>query len=159
MLLPEPNSHYNYYRDYDPAIGRYIQSDPSGVLGGTNSYAYVLDSPLDWRDLRGLVNENVDPNPYAVIVKCPEAPPGWTMSTPQVGKTPIRKYFPAFNPQTRHAEMMCLGDGSNNPGTGINDRGEFGWECVVECVYVSACGKQERRLPGTCLRGPKQVNL
>jgi RHS repeat-associated protein len=26
----ETNTHYNYFRDYDPAIGRYIQSDPIG---------------------------------------------------------------------------------------------------------------------------------
>ena len=30
----ETNLHYNYFRDYDPAIGRYIQSDPIGLDGG-----------------------------------------------------------------------------------------------------------------------------
>jgi RHS repeat-associated protein len=29
----ETNLHYNYFRDYDPAIGRYIQADPIGILG------------------------------------------------------------------------------------------------------------------------------
>jgi len=28
----ETNLHYNYFRDYDPAIGRYIQSDPIGLV-------------------------------------------------------------------------------------------------------------------------------
>ena len=27
----ETNTHYNYFRDYDPAIGRYVQSDPIGL--------------------------------------------------------------------------------------------------------------------------------
>jgi len=34
----ETNTHYNYFRDYDPATGRYVQSDPIGQLGGLNLY-------------------------------------------------------------------------------------------------------------------------
>ena len=50
----ETNLHYNYYRDYDPAIGRYVQSDPIGLRAGLNTYAYVLNNPLSYIDPFGL---------------------------------------------------------------------------------------------------------
>jgi RHS repeat-associated protein len=50
----ETGLHYNYFRDYDPSIGRYGESDPIGLRGGLNTYVYVAGRPLNFADLRGL---------------------------------------------------------------------------------------------------------
>lgn len=50
----ETNLHYNYFRDYDPTTGRYIEADPIGLDGGLNVYTYVGGNPLSYTDPQGL---------------------------------------------------------------------------------------------------------
>ena len=51
----ETGMHYNYFRDYEPAIGRYVQSDPIGIEGGVHRYSYALQNPVTRVDLMGLL--------------------------------------------------------------------------------------------------------
>ncbi len=58
--------HYNYFRTYDPSTGRYLESDPIGLDGGLNTYAYVDSNPLGYVDYYGLSSTIVLPRPIVV---------------------------------------------------------------------------------------------
>jgi RHS repeat-associated protein len=49
----ETGLHYNRFRYFSPELGRYLQSDPAGLEGGINLYAYPAD-PLTSADIDGL---------------------------------------------------------------------------------------------------------
>lgn len=60
----ESGLHYNVQRDYDPASGRFVTSDPLGLQGGISTYGYVNGNPL----------ASVDPDGMQAIPLLPPPP-------------------------------------------------------------------------------------
>jgi len=53
-LDQETNLAHNYFRNYNPGLGRYSESDPIGLGGGINPYAYANSNPIVRIDPYGL---------------------------------------------------------------------------------------------------------
>lgn len=51
---------YNYFRDFDPALGGYVESDPLGLKGGWSTYAYVGGDPISFVDPYGMLRYGTD---------------------------------------------------------------------------------------------------
>lgn len=81
---PFGGRHYNHFRDYDPSVGRYIQSDPIGLAGGLNTYAYVGGNPLSNVDPAGLACTSVGNRTYC------EYPGGPAFDVPRPPDFPAR---------------------------------------------------------------------
>jgi RHS repeat-associated protein len=80
----ETGLHYNRFRYFSPELGRYLQSDPAGQIGGINVYAYP-SNPLTGVDIDGLsatTTKKPRKQPKAKSSKIPEVgckkdlPPG-----------------------------------------------------------------------------------
>jgi RHS repeat-associated protein len=69
----ETNLHYNTFRDYSPEIGRYIESDPIGLRGGLNTYAYVYDNPLGVVDPMGNIPIDSGGQSFAPALSVPSS--------------------------------------------------------------------------------------
>ena len=55
-FLIEDGLNYNWYRHYDPTVGRYVQPDPLGFTNGPSIYLYSNGDPVSSFDQSGLAS-------------------------------------------------------------------------------------------------------
>jgi RHS repeat-associated protein len=111
----ETGLHYNYFRDYDPSIGRYGESDPIGLKAGLNTYLYGGGTPLIGTDVLGLTHM---PPPTDVRVcdyyldqyskyKCRYYLAAYAICR-TADSNPVFRRDPAANPHSLQCVRVCL---------------------------------------------------
>jgi RHS repeat-associated protein len=104
----ETGLYHNGFRDYAPGWGRYLQSDPIGLTGGLNTYAYARGNPARWIDPLGLCTVTASGD-NAVIQIAPDdtvTVQGWASLTPaqqqqiigDLETAYVQQPLPTYNP-------------------------------------------------------------
>ena len=109
----ESATHYNYYRDYDSATGRYIQSDSIGLDGGLNTYSYGGSDPLRKIDPSGnsyLFFPNWDDEFDFSLLSPPKKVPGMWVCVAKCPMLPTNQTCP---PADCSGTVTGIGTGSN----------------------------------------------
>lgn len=139
----ETSAWNNGYRDYKSELGRYLQSDPIGLGGGVNTYAYVGGSPVDAIDPLGLklcrVNlPNTGPNarPYLDDGFYPAVAKFLELNQADGISTRINRTFRTTSDQAN------LGAGAITPAKPGNSLHEAGW--AIDINFSSGLTNSQR---------------
>ncbi|WP_114921715.1 RHS repeat-associated core domain-containing protein [Neisseria elongata] len=125
----ETGLHYNFFRYYDPDIGRFTQQDPIGLMGGDNLYQF-LPNPQNWTDRLGLSPDD-DTDQYGDYY-------GFT-------KRVLNNREDFLIPPSKEKSVFGQIDGSIAAGVDVSFAGAVGTSTNAKgqrnkCGYIQLCG-------------------
>jgi RHS repeat-associated protein len=147
----ETNLAYNYYRDYDPSLGRYVQSDPIGLDGGLNTYVYVRNYPLGLIDPKGLLYPELEKllkDSARQLGDLMMGTPAGPMTGMAIGQKICESGFGLVPNPDGTCRGECLFKIPVDPHTGTSNMGLGASKFVEDCV--AACVKEIKK----CKRYP-----
>lgn len=118
-------------RYYDPTIGRFLSEDPAGFSGsGTNSYAYVRNSPINLIDSMGLCpNQLCAAGALEEVIAASETrgQPNNGYGTNNRGTVTSSPLFPQYLGQTNvQLSLSQLANLTSNPQMFVGNSSAFG---------------------------------
>jgi RHS repeat-associated protein len=96
----ETGYYHNGFRDYDPSLGRYLQSDPFGLIGGLNTYLYAEGRPTTLVDPFGAASRSYIDNNGNIHTFDQDTPAGYPANNGFYGsrqRTPSEKNMACFD--------------------------------------------------------------